>query len=241
MKLRRVLLIYIFSILIVFANEKEELSVYTFYKYNSDYNKLTKEQKNKISKEYQDLLKLSAKVKSKIQHTHIYKIRSNLTIFETWLLQFIKDYKPTLGELKEVYNKNDFKTNPEYKLKTLTVKQGKRLDSIIRQLKAKKVKESRLKLFNIFVKKDSLDTATKDKKGDLGWVKFSNLNPKIKSGIKKLKVNDMLFIKKDNFMEIVYLEDITKPRKATYEEAKIALINIAKKQALAKEIKKLTQ
>ena len=225
----------------VYANENKEINLYTIYKYKADYNKLSNDQQSKINKEYKELQKLSNKVQNKIKQISIYKVKNNISIFETWSNKFLNEYKPKEKELKTIYSKNSFNTSPEYKLKTLTLKNEKRAQSILKQLQAKKTKKDRIRLFNIFVKKDSIDKTTKSKQGNLGWINQSKLLPKIRQEIVKLKVNDvMTLVIKDN-IQILYLEDIKKPRKASFNEAKALLVKIAKQQALKKEIEKIVK
>lgn len=238
---KKVVYIFVCLTMPLLANENKEINIYTAYKYKVDYTKLSKEQQSKIDSEYKDLEKLTTNVYNKIKSTPLYSVQKNFAILQSWSSDFLNQYKPTEDELKVLYSQNNFQTNSKYKLKTLTLKDKKRAQSIMKQLEAKKNKNDRIRLFEIFVKKDSLDTTTKSRKGDLGWINESTLLPKIKQNISKLQINDILTLTTKDTIQIIYLEDTIKPQKATFEESKPLLIQIAKQQALQLEIQKLSK
>lgn len=218
-----------------------EVEAYTALKYKKDYKKLTEDQKKAIEKEYEKIEDLSDEVDGDIDDTDIYKVRLNMFNIQVWEQKFMKEYEPTEKELKEIYAKNSFKKGKQYKLKTLTLKDKKRAQSILDQLKGKQSKKEKTRLFDFFVKKDSIDTKTKSKNGDLGLVDESKMNPKLRKSISKLKALDVFAVALKDSIQIFYIEDIKQPSKATYKEAKGTLIKIAKKKALREEIKKILE
>lgn len=240
-KIKKLVFIFVFFTLSLYAQDNKEINIYTAFKYKADYNKLSNKQKVAIDKEYNELKKLSKKVYKNIENSSYYNVKKNLLILETWSSLFMNKYNPSENELKEIYKNNEFKKNPKFKLKTLTLTDEKRALSIETQLKNKKSKDARAKLFNIFVKKDSIDTKTKDINGDLGWIDFEKINPNLKSQLIKLNTNDFFKINNKNNIQFFYVEDKVDIRKATFEESKLLLIEIAKKQALKKEIDKLVK
>lgn len=240
-KIKKLVSIFVFFALSLYAQDNKEINIYTGFKYKADYNKLTSKQKTDISKEYSEIEKLVTKVYNETKNNPYYSVKKNLLILESWSNIFMSNYIPNDNELKEIYKNNEFKKNPKFKLKTLTLTDEKRALSIETQLKNKKSKDARTRLFNIFVKKDSIDTKTKDINGDLGWIDFEKINPNLKSQLIKLNANDFFRINNKNNIQFFYVEDKVDIRKATFEESKQVLIKIVKQQALRKEIEKLVK
>jgi len=235
-------ILYVFGIVCLFqisSQAMSEISIYTAKKYNTNYSKLNQEQQQEILKEYEKVKKLSTKIYDDIKSTNYYEVNKNLLSIEIWSKKYLNNYIPSQTELQDIYKKNIFKTNPKYKLKTLTLTDKKRAQSIIKQLNNKKTKQKRIKLFEIFVKKDSLDTTTKNKKGNLDWISEEKLLPNIRKNISNLKVNDIMTLRIKDNIQILYLDNKQEPKKATFEESKATLIQIAKKQALNKKIEEL--
>lgn len=240
-KIKKILLLVFLIQVGLFANEVEEVSLYTQYKYKVNYNELTKDEQSKVTDEYKQLQTLTKKVEEDVKDSIIYKVKKNIVTFEAWSNDFMMKYQPTEQELKFIYDNIALKTNPEYKLKTIVVKDKNRAESILRQLKNRKTLQDRTKLFNYFVKKDSIDEQTKSKKGDIGWMQQGSFIPTIQKKLATLKVNDLLKLNVKENVQILYLVDKVEPRKATFEEAKQTLIQLAKQEALSKKLTDLVK
>ena len=96
------------------------------------------------------------------------------------------------------------------------------------------------KLFKEFVQKFSVDIKTKKNHGELGWLEEKHLKPEVKKALKNAKKGDIVkvFIEDDG-LQVLYVEDYLALTEASFEEAKMVLIQVSTQEALQKEIQKL--
>ena len=238
--IKKLLFIFICFTLPLLANEIDEINIYTLKKYKVNYTELKKEKQDKIFQEYKQVQKLADKLNSTVKNDSLYLVNNYINIIDSWSIKFMNNYTPKEDELKAIYSKNNFHTSPEYKLRVLSVKDKKRFQSIFKQLEDRKGKNRRLKLFEYFVNKDSIDE-TKSKNGDLGWISLEKLHPDVRQNISKLKISDFISREVEDTFQIIYMEDKKEPKKASFEQSKQVLINIAKKDAVNREIQKLVK
>ena len=239
MSLKKIISIFICLSSITFANENKEINIYTSYKYKSDYSKLSKEQQDKVSNEYNEVEKLSKVISKELDKSLEYKVMNQINGIQIWSQQFMKNYNPSKDEINKLYDEKKLMKSSEYKLLTLTVKDEKTAKSIQEEIKSKKDLKDKLKLFEKFVKEKSIDTVTKNNNGNLGWIKTINLQAKIKEAVKQSKKGDYIAIKTDKFYQILLVEDFKEAEKLSFEEAKPTLEMIAKREALEQKIKEL--
>lgn len=223
----------------LFAND--ELKFYTSQKYKADYLKLSKDQQKKIKDEYSKISNLSKKIDNKVKNDSDYKVLDNLTKINIWSNNFVKDYKPKDDELKKIYKENNFMSAPEYKLRTMSIANSEDVKIIEKKLNDLKNPQDKIKLFTKYVKEKSIDKTTKKNGGSLNWVSLASVQPNIRKALSKADKNKLLFINNKKFIQILLVEDIKKPKKLTFDEAKPSIINVAKKQALVNEIEKLSK
>ena len=147
--MKKILFLLFLTPLFLFSNN--ELDIFTALKYNKNYNNLPANQKVSIQKEYENIVKLSNIVYDEINRSELFKVKQHLIIVRSWEQTILNQYKPTNEELMDLYKQNDFKKSREYKLRTITLKDKNRTQSIVKQLEERKPKDKRTKLFVYFV------------------------------------------------------------------------------------------
>lgn len=236
-------LIGIFLVLTIslYANN-EELKIYTLNKYNTNFNKLTKQQQKKVKKEYQQIDKLAEKLKFKVFAKPYYKVTFNRSIIDAWSYDFMKNYKPSKEELQKMFKKNKPLIAKTYKLRGIIVKSKTTANKIEKELKKIKENKKRLEKFEKLVEKYSSNLKNIKSKGNLGWISAPKLKKEVRDKLKKKKKNEVVTVNLDKKVwQVLWIEDYKPKREATFKEVKNSLIKLAKKRALSKEIKKLVQ
>lgn len=235
--MKKLFFLFLLTPLFLFSNT--QLDIFTALKYNKKFSELPQEQKNSISKEYDNIVKLSNIVYSEISRSELFQVKNHLITVRAWEQTILNQYKPSEEELKKLYDENNFKKSKEYKFRTITLKDKARTQSIVKQLEERNPKERRLKLFVYFVDKDSIDETTKNKEGQMDWISEGAMPAKLRDNISKLNINDLFVLTTKDSFEIRYIEDIKKPEKATFEESRELLTALAKQNALKEEVQKI--
>lgn len=154
----------------------------------------------------------------------------------------MQSYKPTQKELEELYKVEKPRTVAKYELRNILVSYEKNADRIIEMLNEVKNKQERKESFIKYVRSVSNDVASKQNNGLTALVDENKLNPQIKEALKDKKEGDIIKVNlKDVGTQIIYIEKYIPEKSASFEEAKEALINLAKRKALTKEIDLLSK
>ncbi len=232
--------VFIFLPLLLMA---QELEIYTKERYNLDYKTQSEQTKEKIQKEYQQISKLSQIIeKNHINKNKTLAVLKDMAVVNLWSNDFIKNYQPSNDALEKIYKKTHPQLEARYKLSTIKVQYKANAQKIIDDLKKIKDKEKKISTFENFVHQYSIDIKSKKEKGSLGWIPVQKLKPVVKKAVENAKIGDIekVFVEDDGW-HILLLEDFSPAREASFEEAKSALIQLAKQQALQAQMQKLLQ
>ena len=107
----------------------------------------------------------------------------------------------------------------------------------IKDLNRIKNKKDKQESFIKYVKSVSNDLASKQKDGLTDLVDVNKLNIEIKTALKDKNEGDIIKVNlKDVGTQIIFIEKFIPEKDASYIESEEALINLAKRKALAKEM-----
>ena len=220
---------------VLFANET---AAYSSLKYQTDYEKQNSRTKESLQKEYENTKKLAKIIEeTKLKDDINLQVAKNITTVDIWTNRFIQDYKPTQAELDELYKVEKPRAVAKYELRNILVSYENNADRIIAMLNEIKNKDEKKESFIKYVRSVSNDVASKQNNGLTQLVDENKLNPQIKDALKGKKEGDIIKVNlKDIGTQIIYVEKIVPEKMASFEEAKEALINLAKRKALSKEI-----
>ncbi len=217
-----------------------ELISFTAQKYKVDYNAQTQENKDKLKIEYEQTLKLVNIVSKDVKDNIDLKVATTLSTLTVWSKEYIKNIKISDATLKEMYEKEEPKTITTYKLSNILVNSEKTANEIVTNLTNIKEKNKIFEEFKKEVAKTSQDFITKKNGGSRGWIEINKLDKNVQDKIKDKKANDIFKVKVENIgWQIIYIEDFKPAKKATFEESKKLLTNLAKQQLMVKEIDNL--
>lgn len=217
-----------------------ELISFTAQKYQVDFNTQTQENKDKLKTEYEEILKFVNLVSKDVKDNVNLKVATALTTFNVWTQEYMIKTKISDATLQEMYVKEEPKTIPTYKLSNILVNNEKTANEIITKLTSIKEKNKIFDEFKKEVAKSSQDFITSKNKGSIGWIQIDKLDKNVQDKIKDKKANDIFKVKVENIgWQIIYIEDFKAAKKATFEESKELLTNLAKQQELIKEIDNL--
>ena len=224
----------------LYANE---VSSYSAIKYHAEYEKQNPKLKESLEKEYLKIKNLAKTLDATVMKNDIdVEVAKNLAIIEIWSNKFMQSYKPTQKELEELYKVEKPRTVAKYELRNILVSYEKNADRIIEMLNEVKNKQERKESFIKYVRSVSNDVASKQNNGLTELVDENKLNPQIKAALKDKKEGDIIKVNlKDVGTQIIYIEKYIPEKSASFEEAKEALINLAKRKALTKEIDLLSK
>lgn len=224
----------------LYANE---VSSYSAIKYHAEYEKQNPKLKESLEKEYLKIKNLAKTLDATVMKNDIdVEVAKNLAIIEIWSNKFMQSYKPTQKELEELYKVEKPRTVAKYELRNILVSYEKNADRIIEMLNEVKNKQERKESFIKYVRSVSNDVASKQNNGLTALVDENKLNPQIKEALKDKKEGDIIKVNlKDVGTQIIYIEKYIPEKSASFEEAKEALINLAKRKALTKEIDLLSK
>jgi hypothetical protein len=221
----------------------DEIASYTAMKYHANYEKQNPKSKESLEKEYQKIKRLSKTLEATVMKNDFdVEVAKNLAIVEIWSNKFMQSYKPSENELNELYKIEKPRTVGKYELRNILVSYEKNADRIIEMLNEIKNKQDKKESFIKYVRSVSNDVASKQNNGLTPLVDENKLNPQIKEALKGKKEGEIVKVNlKDVGTQILYIEKYIPEKIATFEEAKDALINLAKRRALAREMELLSK
>ena len=221
----------------LFTDEKEVAS-YTAQKHKVDFYKQEAKVKEALTKEYDTVVKLSQNLEKDIMKNDInLRTAKNILTVDIWSEKFLRSYVPTDTELKELYKAEKPRIVAKYELRNILVTYEENADKIIAALNRLKNKKDKQESFIKYVKSVSNDLASKQKDGLTDLVDVNKLNIEIKTALKDKNEGDIIKVNlKDVGTQIIFIEKFIPEKDASYIESEEALINLAKRKALAKEM-----
>ena len=230
--------VILFGTLISLNLYANEIASYSAIKYKMDITKQNPKMQETISKEYDKIKKLAKNLDVTVMKNDVdVEVAKNIAIVDIWTNKFLQIYTPTERELTDLYKLEKPRTVAKYELRNILVSYEKNADRIITMLNAIKNKQERKDSFIKYVRSVSNDVASKQNNGLTALVDENKLNPQIKESLNGKKEGDIVKVNlKDVGTQIIYIERYIPEKMATFEESKEALINLAKRKALAREI-----
>ena len=224
----------------LYANQNE-ITSYSNLKYQADFDKQSPKLKESISSEYLRVKKIATILQNQQMKNDIdLEVAKNIATVDIWTNKFLQNYKSTDIELNELFKDEKPRTVAKYELRNILVSYEKNADRIIAMLSEIKNKQEKKESFIKYVRSVSNDVASKQNNGLTALVDENKLNPQIKETLKDKKEGDIVKVNlKDIGTQILYIEKYIPEKSASFEEAKEALINLAKRKALTKEIELL--
>lgn len=221
----------------LFSDEKEVAS-YTAQKHKVDFHKQEAKVKEALTKEYDTIVKLSQNLEKDIMKNDInLRTAKNILTVDIWSEKFLRSYVPTDTELKELYKAEKPRVVAKYELRNILVTYEENADKIIAALNKSKNKKDKEESFIKYVKSVSNDLASKQKDGLTDLVDVNKLNIEIKIALKDKNEGDIVKVNlKDVGTQIIFIEKFIPEKDASYIESEEALINLAKRKALVKEM-----
>ena len=221
----------------LFSDEKEVAS-YTAQKHKVDFYKQEAKVKEALTKEYDTVVKLSQNLEKDIMKNDInLRTAKNILTVDIWSEKFLRSYVPTDTELKELYKAEKPRIVAKYELRNILVTYEENADKIIAALNRLKNKKDKQESFIKYVKSVSNDLASKQKDGLTDLVDVNKLNIEIITALKDKNEGDIVKVNlKDVGTQIIFIEKFIPEKDASYIESEEALINLAKRKALAKEM-----
>ncbi|MDD3055680.1 MAG: peptidylprolyl isomerase [Aliarcobacter sp.] len=221
----------------LFSDEKEVAS-YTAQKHKVDFYKQEAKVKEALTKEYDTVVKLSQNLEKDIMKNDInLRTAKNILTVDIWSEKFLRSYVPTDTELKELYKAEKPRIVAKYELRNILVTYEENADKIIAALNRLKNKKDKQESFIKYVKSVSNDLASKQKDGLTDLVDVNKLNIEVITALKDKNEGDIVKVNlKDVGTQIIFIEKFIPEKDASYIESEEALINLAKRKALAKEM-----
>lgn len=221
----------------LFSDQKDVAS-YTAQKHKVDFYKQEVNVKDALSKEYGKIEKLAQILeKDKMKDDINLKTAKNIMTVDIWSEKFLRSYNPSDSELKELFKAEKPRVVAKYELRNILVTYEENADKIISALNKSKTKKEKQDSFIKYVKSVSNDLASKQKDGLSDLVDVNKLNLEISTALKNKNEGDIVKVNlKDIGTQIILIEKYIPEKEASFEESKEALINLAKRKALVKEI-----
>ena len=221
----------------LFSDEKEVAS-YTAQKHKVDFYKQEAKVKEALTKEYDTVVKLSQNLEKDIMKNDInLRTAKNILTVDIWSEKFLRSYVPTDTELKELYKAEKPRVVAKYELRNILVTYEENADKIIAALNRLKNKKDKQESFIKYVKSVSNDLASKQKDGLTDLVDVNKLNIEIITALKDKNEGDIVKVNlKDVGTQIIFIEKFIPEKDASYIESEEALVNLAKRKALVKEM-----
>jgi predicted GNAT family acetyltransferase len=215
-----------------------EIKSYAAIKYQVDFDKQNPKSKDSLSLEYLKVEKMASILNSDRMKNDIdLKVAKNIATVDIWTNKFMKNYNPTNIELEELYKSEKPRTVGKYELRNILVAYENNADRIINMLNST---ENKRETFIKYVRSVSNDVASKLNNGLTPLVDENKLNSEIKEALKDKKEGDIIKVNiKDIGTQIILIEKYIPEKEASFKESKEALINLAKRKALTKEIELL--
>ena len=217
-----------------------ELYSFTAQKYRVDFNAQTEKSKNDIINDYLQTIKLSDEIlKSKFKNNVDFQVANRLLAINLWAQKVMSEATISEKTLKELYKKHSPKIEPRYKLRNILLKSETEANKIEKTLKKITNKNKRLEKFKQLVESSSEDFITRKNDGQFEWIDENKLTPTMRDALKGKKSNEIIKVYVENIgWQVLLLEDFQASKKATFEESKEILTNLAKQEALSKRIEK---
>lgn len=221
----------------LFSDEKEVAS-YTAQKHKVDFYKQEAKVKEALMKEYDTVVKLSQNLEKNIMKNDVnLRTAKNILTVDIWSEKFLRSYVPTDTELKELYKAEKPRVVAKYELRNILVTYEENADKIIAALNRLKNKKDKQESFIKYVKSVSNDLASKQKDGLTDLVDVNKLNIEIITALKDKNEGDIVKVNlKDVGTQIIFIEKFIPEKDASYIESEEALVNLAKRKALVKEM-----
>ena len=221
--------------------QQGEVTSYTAQKHKVDFNKQESKTKDSLEKEYQRTEKLAQILeKGKMKNDIDLKVAKDIVTIDIWSNKFLNSYQPNQEELQELFKAEKPRVVAKYELRNILVTYEENANKIMNTLMNSKTFKDKQENFIKYVKSVSNDLASKQKEGLIDLVDVNKLNAEIKVALKDKKEGDIVKVSlKDVGTQIILIEKYLPEKDATFEEAKDALINLAKRKALVKEIELL--
>ena len=221
--------------------QQGEVTSYTAQKHKVDFNKQESKTKESLEKEYQRSEKLAQILENgKMKNDIDLKVAKDIVTIDIWSNKFLNSYQPSQTELQELFKAEKPRVVAKYELRNILVTYEENANKIMNTLMNSKTLKDKQETFIKYVKSVSNDLASKQKDGLIDLVDVNKLNAEIKVALKDKKEGDIVKVSlKDVGTQIILIEKYLPEKDATFEEAKGALINLAKRKALVKEIELL--
>ncbi len=221
--------------------QQGEVTSYTAQKHKVDFNKQESKTKESLEKEYQRSEKLAQILENgKMKNDIDLKVAKDIVTIDIWSNKFLNSYQPSQTELQELFKAEKPRVIAKYELRNILVTYEENANKIMNTLINSKTFKDKQETFIKYVKSVSNDLASKQKDGLIDLVDVNKLNAEIKVALKDKKEGDIVKVSlKDVGTQIILIEKYLPEKDATFEEAKGALINLAKRKALVKEIELL--
>ena len=221
--------------------QQGEVTSYTAQKHKVDFNKQESKTKESLEKEYQRSEKLAQILENgKMKNDIDLKVAKDIVTIDIWSNKFLNSYHPSQEELQELFKAEKPRVVAKYELRNILVTYEENANKIMNTLINSKTFKDKQETFIKYVKSVSNDLASKQKDGLIDLVDVNKLNAEIKVALKDKKEGDIVKVSlKDVGTQIILIEKYLPEKDATFEEAKGALINLAKRKALVKEIELL--
>ena len=218
-----------------------KLQSFTAQKHRVDFNAQTQTSKNDILDDYVKTIKLSDKIlKGTLKNDPDFEIANRLLAINIWAQKAIKDTKISDRKLKKLYKKHAPMIEARYELRNILLKSESQANKLEKSLTKITSKSKRRKEFKRLVQKNSEDFTTRKNAGALGWIDQNKLNPVMKDALKGKKSNDIVKVYVENIgWQVILVENYQASKKATLEESKAVLTNLAKQEILSKKIKEM--
>lgn len=218
----------------------EEVKSYTIQKYKVNFNTQTDKSKQDISSEYLRVANISNAIANSIKDDVDIQVASKIVSIDIWANKYMATINPSDEQLKKLYETQSPKVSPRYNLRNILLKDATTADKLIKTLNSIKDKSKKLDKFKELVKSYSIDIATKNKDGVIGFIDTNKLDKKIQEKLKDKKASDIIKVDIANIgIQILYIEEYQSERKATFEESKQLLVKLARQEALNLEINRL--
>lgn len=220
----------------------KEYEIFAAENLRVDFNKLPADVQNKIRQDYDGQIKLATLIRQQHASEPIFQAALDFRALDLWSKQLASKIKITDEMLQAVYEKQELKVAPKYKLRNILVKTDEEASVIIAELSKYTGEELRSK-FIALAKEKSIDPVTQSKEGDSGWMDVSTMPKDMFERIQSASTLSFVRLNpiSDLGTHILLVEDINPEHKASFEEAKTHLVQQIIQTEIAKEAKALLE
>lgn len=219
-----------------------EVQSYAIQKYRVDFNAQTDKSKQDILNEYIQASNISNAIANSIKDDVDVKVATKIVSIDIWANKYMATINPNEEQLKKLYETQSPKVSARYNLRNILLKDSVTADKLLKTLSTIKDKSKKLDKFKELVKSDSIDLGTKNKEGVIGFIDANKLEKNIQESLKDKKEGDIVKVDVANIgTQLLYVEEYQSERKASFEESKQLLVNLARQEALKLEINRLLE